>query len=278
MINSNELTFEEKKHNLNQIMEELTTSPLAIAFSGGVDSSLLLALAAANEKQTLLAITANTQLHPACDLENASRIANDYQTQHIVITMDEFGCADIQDNPVDRCYRCKRFIMQTMLQTAKEQGIEKLIEGSNIDDTKVYRPGLKAVKELGIISPLMLANFTKEDVRRYAKELGVQSASRPSTPCLATRFPYGTHLTKEKLMLVEQGEEYLKSFGFLNVRLRVHEDIARIEVDANEFEKLILCRNEIIAKLKEMGFTYITLDLEAFASGSMDKNIMTSFL
>ena len=156
----------------------------------------------------------------------------------------------------------------------RERNVSLLMEGSNLDDTKVYRPGLKAIAELGVKSPLMEAGFTKAEVRRLAAELQISTADRPSTPCMATRFTYGTKLTMENLKKVEQAETFLGTFGFGNIRLRVHDNVARVEIDENCFEKLLTHREEIIRYLKELGFDYITLDLEGFRSGSMDKRIL----
>ena len=150
-------------------------------------------------------------------------------------------------------------------------GIKTIMDGTNEDDLHVYRPGIRALRELSIISPLAETEMTKEEIRRMAEEYGLSVATKPSTPCLATRFPYGTQLTYEKMRQVENGEEILKSFGFYNVRLRVHDDIARIETDKEDFEQLLKHKEEIVKELKKIGYDYITLDLEGFRSGSMDK-------
>lgn len=270
----NQAEYIQKKEKLNDIIKGLTKQPLAIAYSGGVDSSLLLKLAAqfgVESGNRLIAITADTDLHPSCDLEHAEKQAIDLGAEHVVLSIQEFEHADIQENPIDRCYRCKRYILCSMLEVAKENGITQLIEGSNLDDTKVYRPGLRAVQELSIHSPLLEAEFTKEEVRAYAAELGIRSADRPSTPCLATRFPYGTHLTREKLQTVEKGEAFLRSLGFYNLRLRVHDDVARIEVDVEQIPLLLRHRADVIEYIKKLGYAYITMDLEGFESGSMDR-------
>ena len=289
--------YREKTEKLHKLLQKLTRSDLAVAFSGGVDSSLLLKLACmhSQENQTkVYAYTAVTQLHPAVDLELAKQVAGEIGAEHIVLEIQELYQAGIENNPENRCYLCKKKIFQTMLEDMAERNIAEtevtetddtgrnvserkiplLIEGSNMDDTKVYRPGLKAIAELGIRSPLMEAGLSKEEVRRLATELQISTADRPSTPCMATRFPYGTKLTMENLKKVEQAEAFLGTFGFRNIRLRVHDKVARIEIDDIYFEKLLVHRNEITRYLKELGFDYITLDLEGFCSGSMDKRII----
>ena len=187
-----------------------------------------------------------------------------------VIPVDELESAGIGDNPTDRCYRCKKFLFMQMLQKAEELGVRRILEGTNEDDLHVYRPGIRALKELGIKSPLADAGMTKADVRRLAAEYGMPVAAKPAAPCLATRFPYGTKLTYEKLEAVGKGEDFLKTLGFRNVRLRVHDAIARIEVDVEEFPLVSEHRKEIINVLSGLGYPYVTLDLAGFRSGSMD--------
>lgn len=269
--------YREKTEKLHKLLQELTQSDIAVAFSGGVDSSLLLKLACIHSREnqtTVYAYTAATQLHPAVDLKLAKQVAAEIGAEHIVLQIQELYQAGIENNPENRCYLCKKKIFQTMLEDMRERNVSLLMEGSNLDDTKVYRPGLKAIAELGVKSPLMEAGFTKAEVRRLAAELQISTADRPSTPCMATRFPYGTKLTMENLKKVEQAETFLGTFGFGNIRLRVHDNVARVEIDENCFEKLLTHRGEIIRYLKELGFDYITLDLEGFRSGSMDKRIL----
>lgn len=269
-------TYEEKCRNLHQIMKKLTMRDTAVAFSGGADSSLLLKLAVqlAEENQTkVYAITASTELHPASDIQMAAKIAGEIGAEHEVLYLNELENADISCNPSDRCYRCKKYLFQAMQKAASDRQIDTLLEGTNADDLKVYRPGLKALSELGIISPLMEAGMTKQEVRHLAREYGITVADRPASPCLATRFPYGAKLTAEKLKRVEQGEEFLKRFGFYNVRLRDHDDLARIEVDAKDFSLACEKREEIVQYLCRLGFDYVTLDLAGFRSGSMDLHV-----
>lgn len=265
--------YEEKCEKLYGIIDKFTKEDTAAAFSGGVDSSLLLKLLClkAKSRGTLVyAIAAHTELHPSGDLEIAKRVAEESGAVFMVLELRELEEADIANNPVDRCYRCKKLLFKEIKKKAEELGAKVLIEGTNLDDTKVYRPGLKAIEELGIKSPLKDAGFTKEEVRKLAKAYDVSVAERPSTPCLATRFPYGTVLSPEKMKKVEQGEAFLKELGLYNVRLRVHDKTARIEVDEKDMPVLLKSRKEVVEFLKGLGYWYITLDMEGFRSGSMD--------
>lgn len=270
------ISYEDKKQKLCRIMDAWAAGDVAVAFSGGVDSSLLLKLAAEYGRQhgtRVYALTASTRLHPACDLLVAKAVAAETGAVHVVLELDELSEADIDKNPVDRCYRCKKYIFRSMLEAVKTYGIGTVLEGTNLDDTRVYRPGIRALRELGMESPLMQAGFTKADVRRMAAEQGISVAARPSTPCLATRFPYGTELTAGKLETVEQGEAFLRSLGLGNVRLRVHGDVARVEVDGADMAGLVERRDQVVTCLKKLGYGYVTLDLEGFRSGSMDQGI-----
>ncbi len=268
-------TYEAKCRHLHRIMEEYGKNNVAVAFSGGADSSLLLKLSVMHSgvNTRVLAITAATELHPSKDEEIARKVAGEAGAAHAVLRVQELENAGIAGNPVDRCYRCKKYLFEKIRKKAEEMDAAVVLEGTNADDLKEYRPGLKAVKELGIKSPLMEAGFTKEEVRRLAKEQGISVADRPSAPCLATRFPYGEELTMEKLKIVEQGENYLKTLGLYNVRLRVHGGIARIETDGNSMSRLAERRAELVPYLKGLGYAYITLDLEGFRSGSMDETL-----
>ena len=270
------MLFEEKYQKLQEIIEEDTKNDIVIAFSGGVDSSVLLKTAVAHAKKhgtKVYAITANTELHPMNDLAVAKKVAKEMGADHKVLQMNELADADITENPVDRCYRCKKFLFTGIQNMAKELGAAIIYDGTNTDDLKVYRPGLKALEELGVKSPLRLAEFSKEDVRKLAAKEQISVASRPSAPCLATRFPYGTTLTIEDMERVDKGEIFLKKYDLYNVRIRVQGDTARIEVDTKYFDKIMENREEIVDYLKGLGYSYIALDLEGFRSGSMDIHV-----
>lgn len=270
------MLFEKKYQKLQEIIEEDTKNDIVIAFSGGVDSSVLLKTAVAHAKKhgtKVYAITANTELHPMNDLAVAKKVAKEMGADHKVLQINELADADITENPVDRCYRCKKFLFTGIQNMAKELGAAIIYDGTNTDDLKVYRPGLKALEELGVKSPLRLAEFSKEDVRKLAAKEQISVASRPSAPCLATRFPYGTTLTIEDMERVDKGENFLKKYDLYNVRIRVQGDTARIEVDTKYFDKIMENREEIVDYLKGLGYSYIALDLEGFRSGSMDIHV-----
>lgn len=249
---------------------------VCLAFSGGVDSSLLLKAAVAAASVTgkrVFAVTFDSRLHPSCDLEIAGRVAAELGGIHHVISVNELEQEAIRDNPVNRCYLCKKHLFETLKAFAEARGIRYILDGTNEDDMHVYRPGIRALKELGIISPLADLHITKAQVKALAASYGISVASRPSTPCMATRIPYNTRIDYDSLERIGRGEAYLRTVADGNVRLRLHGDIARVEVDPAAMGTILARRSEIAARLKELGFGYITLDLEGFRSGSMDLGI-----
>ncbi len=267
---------EDKINKLRAIIEGYCEKDVMIAFSGGVDSSLLLKLCVNVSHKTgkkVYAVLFNTSLHPMEDLPIARKVARETGADFQVINVDELKDAGILNNPENRCYLCKKHLFTSLMERGRELGVTTFMEGTNQDDLSVYRPGIQAIRELGINSPLMEAGLTKAEVRELAESLGISVASRPSAPCLATRFPYGTRLSREVMDMVEKGETWLKEQGFVNVRIRVHGTIARIEVDRKDLIKAVESSERITEKLKDTGFQYITLDLEGFRSGSMDINI-----
>lgn len=262
--------------NLTQIMEENIAAGICVAFSGGVDSSLLLKTACDVGKRMnkpVLAVTFETKLHPHGDLEEAKILALSFGAIHKVIAVDEFADPEIMHNPVDRCYRCKNLLFKTLIDTAQNEGYHYLMDGSNYDDLDAYRPGMKALKELGIHSPLLELKITKKEIRSLSSDLNIVTSTRPSAPCLATRLPYGAALDFDLLERIDLGEKFIKNLGFYNVRLRAHGDIIRIEIDKTYFIKFMEQQESVLDRLKELGFDYITFDLEGFRSGSMDIHI-----
>lgn len=262
-----------KQDHLQSIIAQLVPQGVCVAFSGGADSSLILKLATEEARRvgrTIHAVTFVTTLHPNTDLPIARRVAEEMGAHHVILELDEFSDEGILQNPVDRCYRCKKMLFQTLQEYAADQGLKAILDGTNHDDLSVYRPGLKALAELGIRSPLAEAGFTKADVRALARQLGISVSDRPSAPCLATRLPYGTRIQRELLDRIEAGEAYLVNQGFAVVRLRFHGDILRIEIPREDFQRFLDLSPLIIAKLHELRFLYLTLDLEGFRTGSMD--------
>lgn len=266
-------TYEEKCSYLQKLMEKYTQENVVVAFSGGVDSSLLLKTACINAVKNgtkVFAVTMHTTLHTMNEIESSKETAGEVGAEHLIISVDELKEAGIENNPVERCYLCKKYLFQKMKDKAESLGVKIILDGTNEDDLHMFRPGLKALKELEIKSPLAESDFSKTDVRKLAEEYGLSVSKKPSTPCLVTRFPYGSRLSYEEMKKVEKGEDFLKNLGLYNVRLRIHNDIARIEVDKEDIVKIVVYKEAIISYLKELGYRYITLDLEGFRSGSMD--------
>ncbi len=265
----------EKDKLLSQIKTYAQTD-IVLAFSGGVDSALLLYLLSRACRETgkkVYAVTFQTALHPQADLAYARKLAASMDVSHHVLTVDGLENSKISENPPDRCYHCKKMLFERAWGFAREKNVHTVLEGSNKDDLNVYRPGLKAVREMDVASPLAQCGITKAHVRRMAAEYGLAVASRPSAPCLATRLPYGTHMDTGLLSRIDRGERSLKDLGLDDVRIRVHGDIARIETDLEDLPLLLKHRQQIVQALKELDLTYLTLDLEGFRSGSMDINI-----
>lgn len=243
----------------------------AIAFSGGVDSSLLLKIAHLVLGDKVLALTIDSPLNTKEELENASQLAKIIGVRHIILSANELGIPKIKENNAERCYHCKKYRLQEIIKFCREEKINLLIEGSNFDDLQDYRPGLKAVKELGLQSPLQEVGLKKAEIRELAKLLNLPVWDRPSEPCLATRFPFGVELTADKLILIEKCEKYLKNVLNIDVvRVREHNGLARIEVREKDLEKIIKNREDVGKNFKNYGFRYITLDICGYRRGSMN--------
>lgn len=242
---------------------------ICVAFSGGVDSSLVLKLAA-QVSDHVVAVHFRTTLHPVGDEEQAKQIAKEIGVPFVVISLDEFTNPIILQNPRDRCYHCKHMLFSLLLAWAKEHHYSTCLDGTNFDDLNAYRPGIKALKELQILSPLADLKITKQEVRALAAQLGLSVSQKPSSPCLATRLPYNTPITIKAINQIATAEALLHQYGFPVNRVRLHNEIARIEIPKEQFSQFY--KNETcIQALKQIGFTYITLDIEGFRSGSMDE-------
>ena len=266
--------METKLNQLRTMLAGLGPEGICAAFSGGTDSSLLLTVLCELRAQTpfpLLAVIFTTAFQTAEETVSAESLAAELGVQTETVSYDVLADPVLRTNPKDRCYHCKRRLFAEMKRIADACGLKYLMDGTNADDTKVYRPGRKALEELGVLSPLAICGFTKDEVRSAARELLVPTAGKPSSPCLATRFPYGTELTDEALRRVEHGETYLHNLGLGTVRLRVHGACARLETDEGGFRTVAEHRAKIALELRRIGFAYAALDLEGFRSGSMDE-------
>lgn len=261
----------EKEENLKQLLQSYKT--LAVAFSGGVDSTYLLKTAKEVLGNKVLAVTVTSCLFPKGELAEAKEFCKENHIAHVLVDFDPFLVKGFQQNPKNRCYLCKRALFEGIRSVAKDHGIENIAEASNMDDLSDYRPGLLAIEELAIISPLREALLYKSEIRQLSQTCALKTAKKPSFACLASRFPYGDIITKEKLAMVEAAEHLLAQLGFVQYRVRLHQDVARIEVDSRDFSKIVKeeVRNKITAALREFGFSYVTLDLEGYRIGSMNE-------
>ncbi|ADL11814.1 ATP-dependent sacrificial sulfur transferase LarE [Acetohalobium arabaticum] len=264
-------SLEQKFTELKDILRSMDS--LLVAFSGGVDSTLLLKVAHDILGDQAAALTVEASIHPPGEAEEAEELAQQMGVEHILVEADPLQNEDFARNDKLRCYYCKYNIFSDLKEIAAKEGYAELADGANYDDfTGDYRPGLKAAEELGVRSPLKEAEITKEEVRKLSKRLDLPTWDKPSLSCYATRFPYGSKITKQNLDLVAAAEEYLHQFGLKQLRVRHHDQAtARIEVLPDDIEKLIEKRQEIVAKLKELGYTYVTLDLEGYRTGSLNE-------
>lgn len=259
---------EEKEKKLAVLLEKCM--PLAVAFSGGVDSTYLLHEAAKAGKGKVTALIMKTPSVPERELNEAVAFCKSRDISFFVLPADPFSATGFRENGRDRCYICKHFLFSALLEKAKEEGIPFVADGTNADDRKEFRPGLRALKELDIRSPLAEAGLTKKEIRELSEKEGLPTWNKPSFSCLATRFPYGEELAVEKLRRTEAAENLLAELGFTQRRVRVHGNLARIEVLPAEIPLLLERRDMISSRLEELGFLYTTVDLKGFRSGSMD--------
>src|ERR671910_1450933 len=242
-----------------------------VAFSGGVDSSLALAVAArALPKHRVLAVTSNNETYLPSELNLAREFAESLGVEHLVVNTRELDNPDYASNPTNRCYFCKSTLYSDLAKLAEQKGYACVVDGANKDDEGDYRPGRKAAREIGVVSVLSEAGMSKAEVRELARYLGLPTWAKPALACLSSRFPYGQEITPEKLSQVARAEEFLRSRGYGQVRVRHHGEIARLEVGPKEMERAFGEREEISAELKAAGFLYVTLDLGGYTPGSLN--------
>jgi len=260
-----------KKEDLVQYIEELGS--LLVAFSGGVDSTFLLALAHETLGEKVVAATSTSILHPLREREEASDFARKRGIPHVLFQSDEMGHQDIVRNGPDRCYHCKKILFQRLFVIAESEGLKHVAHAANVDDLGDYRPGFKAAREAGVIAPLIEAQLNKEEIRFLSKKMDLPTWDKPAMACLASRIPYGSPITEKKLRMIEDAETFLLAQGIKQVRVRHHGPVARIEVGRTDLEKIVdkALRMAIVEYLREIGFAHVSLDLEGFVSGSMNR-------
>ena len=260
-----------KKEDLIRLLRD--AGSLLVAFSGGVDSSFLLAVAHETLGEDAVAATAVSEIYPVREKDAATRFAQEMGIEHILFRSDETRLPHFVSNGPDRCYHCKKSLFKKLTEIGKERGIKHVAHAANVDDLKDYRPGLRAAGEMGIVAPLIDAGFSKQEIRFLSKEMGLSAWDKPAMACLATRIPYGSSITAEKLKMIDEAEEFLLERGVRQCRVRHHGSVARIEVEGLGLEVIMAdnLREAIVQKFREIGFLHIAVDLEGYISGGMNR-------
>ncbi|MFQ5925008.1 MAG: ATP-dependent sacrificial sulfur transferase LarE [Dehalococcoidia bacterium] len=263
--------MEEKLQNLVDIIGEMGS--LLVAYSGGVDSTLLLRVAKDVLGNRVVAATARSPTYPQREYEQAGAMASKLGVKHLTVITEELAHPEFFQNPPNRCYYCKRELFGQLRKLAYQQGLNWVVDGTNYDDLGDFRPGMKAALEMAVRSPLKEAGLTKEEIRSLSQRMGLPTWNKPSLACLASRFPYGDRITLGGLQMVAEAEDYLYGLGFEQVRVRHHNGVARIEVPLKEMGRFyeVELRHQVVARLKLIGYTYVTLDLQGYRSGSMNE-------
>ena len=266
------MALDEKYRRLQQLVAHHPS--VAVAFSGGTDSALLLKVACDTlGTENVLALTATSPIFPAYEIKQSEQFANRLGVRQQLINSREMGSKEFTENSTQRCFHCKESLFSQFLDVIAVDMV--LLEGSNLDDLDDFRPGYEAIRQFNISSPLLEAEFTKQDVRQLSRQLGLSTWNKPSVPCLATRFTYGSPITVTGLKQVEACEEWLRQHGFSNFRVRNHQQLARIEVDPADISRFndTTLRNELVEVFKTHGFNYVTIDLQGYRSGSMNETL-----
>jgi uncharacterized protein len=268
------VNIEQKYNSLKSILSSL--GKVIVAYSGGVDSTFLLKVAVDTlGPANVLACISAGAVEPKHVLDRAGRLAGSFGARLLSIDADELSDPNFSANSADRCFHCKSHLCQELLDIAAREGFKHVIFGTNLDDLDDFRPGNRAMKHFGIRSPLAEAALTKEDIRALSRQLGLETADVPASPCLASRLAYGLEITRDRLTQVEQAEDFLRTLGFVEFRVRHHGDIARIEVPAGQIPKLASepLRSQVVEKLRSLGFKFVSLDLKGFTSGSLNESL-----
>ena len=261
----------------NQLKEYLSSmNSAAVAFSGGVDSSFLLHAAKEALGDKVIAVTASSYLFPDQELEEAELFCRSENVRQIIVKSEELKINGFADNPPNRCYLCKRELLKKIIMIAEQEGMKEVVEGSNLDDEGDYRPGMAAISELTVKSPLRYISFTKNEIRILSRELSLPTWDKPSFACLASRFPYGEEISKEKLEMVGDAEKLLRNLGFNQLRVRIHGKVARIELEPQDFSRFLEEKTRLMVdrELKRMGFSYVSLDILGYRTGSMNEGML----
>ncbi|HEU0264964.1 MAG TPA: ATP-dependent sacrificial sulfur transferase LarE [Geobacterales bacterium] len=265
--------LDKKQEALQRLIADMGS--LLVAFSGGVDSTLLLKVAVSVLGERVVAFTATSPTYPASELSAAKSLAREMGVRQVIVNSNELEIPGFAANPHDRCYHCKRELFLRAIATARDAGVTWVADGSTVDDLSDYRPGRRALQELGVRSPLLEAEFSKEEVRQLSRKLGLPTWDKQPFACLASRFPYGVTITEERLQQVAACEELLKQEGFSLYRVRYHGETARIELAGEEMARVLepSCRQRITEGFRAAGFTYVALDLDGYRSGSMNETL-----